>query len=82
MKQNIAFIPSDDLKRARLFSDPLPEILKSIFIDIGQFRTIYDNTQEIYIDFINEVYRQMKQPLNYLSSYFSSKQPSLLTLKK
>ena len=55
MKQNIAFIPSDDLKRARLFSDPLPEILKSIFIDIGQFRTIYDNTQEIYIDFINEV---------------------------
>jgi FkbM family methyltransferase len=50
-KGNYIIIPSTDHTRAFYFSDPLPNILKSIFItDNQQNITSYDHIKTIYID--------------------------------
>ena len=74
----------DDEDKIDIIINMLKKIQNSIDLIIEDNNSIKTNTAKMstHIDFINEVYRQMKQPLNYLSSYFSSKQPSLLTLKK
>ena len=74
----------DDEDKLDIIINMLKKIQNSIDLIIEDNNSIKTNTAKMstHIDFINEVYRQMKQPLNYLSSYFSSKQPSLLTLKK
>lgn len=58
IKQNILFIPKSDITRAQMFTDPLPNILKSIFIqDENMITTIYDNTKDIYLDVkYNKIY--------------------------
>ena len=59
VRQNILYIPSGDLARAALFSDPVPGIVKSIFIiDLSSKMTgTYDISKEIYIDLgTNRVY--------------------------
>ena len=74
----------DDEDKLDIIINMLKKIQNSIDLIIEDNNSIKTNTAKMstHIDFINEVYCQMKQPLNYLSSYFSSKQPSLLTLKK
>ena len=58
LKNQCVIIPSDDNRRARLFSDPLPGILKSIFItDESNNTKSYDDTKPIYIDLItNQIF--------------------------
>lgn len=53
-KNNISFIPKNDVERANMFSDPLLNILKSVFI-INDKHVIsnYDHTTNIYIDIAN-----------------------------
>ena len=74
----------DDEDKLNIIINMLKKIQNSIDLIVEDNNSIKTNTTKMstHIDFINEVYYQMKQPLNYLSSYFSSKQPSLLTLKK
>jgi FkbM family methyltransferase len=57
-KHNVLFIPKCDGVRAHMFSDPLPNISKSVFIqDENMITTVYDNTTEIYIDIkYNKIY--------------------------
>ena len=63
IKENIITIPSGDCNRAAYFSDPLPNILKSIFIEKNNNVAEYDYTKEIYIDVkSNEVYTQENVP--------------------
>lgn len=50
---SIAYIPSGDIKRAQIFSDPFPNILKSIFITVNGITTMYTDKTELYIDFKN-----------------------------
>jgi FkbM family methyltransferase len=50
---SVAYIPSGDIQRARIFSDPLPNILKSIFITVNGLTTMYTDETELYIDFKN-----------------------------
>jgi len=51
LQNNILFIPSSDEARAEIFTDPLIGTLKSIIIqDENMITTIYDHTQNIYID--------------------------------
>ena len=50
---SIAYIPSGDIKRAQIFSDPFPNILKSIFITVNGLTTMYTDETELYIDFKN-----------------------------
>jgi len=53
---NFIIIPSNDNNRSRYFTDPLPCILKSIFIIDNNNITEYDHTKTIYINIIsNEV---------------------------
>jgi FkbM family methyltransferase len=53
-KQNISFIPKNDVSRANIFSDPLLNILKSVFIiNDKHVITKYDHTTNIYIDISN-----------------------------
>ena len=53
--QNILYITSNDILRARIFTDPLPNVLKSVFI--RDMRTgledIFDHTKNIFIDLSN-----------------------------
>ena len=74
----------DEEDKLDIIINMLKKIQNSIDLIVEGNNSIKTNTAKMstHIDFINEVYYQMKQPLNYLSSYFSSKQPSLLTLKK
>lgn len=53
MKQNIIFIPKNDSARAKYFSDPLVNILKSIFIIINNNCFEIGQDENIYIDIIN-----------------------------
>ena len=51
IKQNIAYIPASDFKRADIFGDPLVNVLKSIFIkNLDQNLRDFDHNKEIYID--------------------------------
>ena len=61
VKQNILYIPDTDIMRAELFTDPLYNILKYIFIvDDNLISTTYDHTQAIYIDLTNNnIYTNM-----------------------
>ena len=52
---SIAYIPSGDIKRAQIFSDPFPNILKSIFITVNGITTMYTDKTELYIDFKNRI---------------------------
>lgn len=63
MKQNIIFIPKNDSARARYFSDPLLNILKSIFIIINNTWIEFDHNKNIYIDIINnQIYTDENVP--------------------
>jgi FkbM family methyltransferase len=56
MRNNVIFIPCDDVIRSKFFTDPLPHILKKIFIDNNGF-TEYDNFTSIKINIVtNEIY--------------------------
>ena len=69
-KDGIIFIPSGDINRANLFSDPLSGILKSIFIEseLDMF-TEYDHTKYIYIDLnSNKTYVNETPPTIKLSA--------------
>lgn len=43
-------IPHDDLARAKYFTDPLYGVLKSIFVTHDDQTTVYDHTQNVYIN--------------------------------
>ena len=47
---NLITIPASDLSRTKYFTDPLPNILKSIFIIDKNGLTEYDHTKTIYIN--------------------------------
>ena len=65
MKQNIIFIPKNDNARANYFSDPLVNILKSIFIIINNNCFEIDHNQNIYIDTRNnQIYTDENVPQN------------------
>jgi len=65
MKQNIIFIPKNDTARASYFSDPLVNILKSIFIIINNSCFEIDHSKNIYIDTIkNQIYTDENVPKN------------------
>lgn len=53
IKNNIIRIPSEDFNRAALFTDTLPELLKSIFIEHDNNFMEYDFTNEITINLTN-----------------------------
>jgi FkbM family methyltransferase len=59
VKDNIIFIPSGDNNRANLFGDPLPGILKSIFINEREFK----DYSKIYIN--NVIYQIDEIPQNF-----------------
>ena len=50
--QNILYIPSNDGNRAAIFTDPLPGVLKSIFIkDLSTgLEGVFDSSKDIFID--------------------------------
>uniref|UniRef100_A0A6C0HAL2 Methyltransferase FkbM domain-containing protein n=1 Tax=viral metagenome TaxID=1070528 RepID=A0A6C0HAL2_9ZZZZ len=55
IKQNIIYIPNGDSNRAFYFTDPVPYVLKSIFITDPQNNTVkYDDSTKIYIDLNND----------------------------
>ena len=55
IKQNILYIPDGDANRAFYFTDPVPYVLKSVFITDPKKNTMkYDDTTKIYIDLNNE----------------------------
>jgi len=59
MKSSIIYIPSGDNERAKLFTDPIYGILKSVFIDATEYKA---NTP-IYIDTVsNTVYTENVPP--------------------
>jgi FkbM family methyltransferase len=63
MKQNIIFIPKNDSARAKYFSDPLVNILKSIFIIINNTWIEFDDNKNVYIDIINnQIYTDENVP--------------------
>ena len=72
IKQGIIKIPATEQVRANYFTDPLHNILKSIFIEINNNIVEYDYTKEIYIDVNNnEVYTQENVPA-YISLIYPS----------
>ena len=68
---SVAYIPSGDIKRARIFSDPLPNILKSIFITVNGITTMYTDKSELYIDFKNGLVFTENIPLQELHKSLS-----------
>ena len=61
LKNNIIYIPSIDNERAKIFGDPLFNVLKSIFIYNTENKLIgeYDHMKDVYIDTIkNEIYTE------------------------
>lgn len=51
IKQNIIYIPDGDHNRSFYFTDPVPYVLKSVFITDSEKNTIkYDHTTKVYID--------------------------------
>lgn len=55
IKQNILYIPDGDANRAFYFTDPVPYVVKSVFItDPEKKTTKYDDTTKIYIDLNND----------------------------
>ena len=51
IKKNIMVIPSGDSNRAKYFTDPLPWVLKSIYItNIDGLMIEYNDSKDIYID--------------------------------
>jgi len=55
IKQNILYIPDGDANRAFYFTDPVPYVLKSVFITDPNKNTVkYDHTTKIYIDLNSE----------------------------
>ena len=53
IKNNIIRIPRNDGPRAMIFSDPVPGIVKSIFVYSNDECKVYNDTTEVYIDTIN-----------------------------
>ena len=82
-KQNIINIPPLDHARTAYFSDPLPNVLKTIFITTdGNNVTTYDHMKEIYIDTItNQVYTQANVPA-YISVLYPSIHAKLATMHR
>ena len=52
-KNNVIFIPSEDFNRSTLFSDPVINVLKKIFILNNNILTEYDSKVNIKINLIN-----------------------------
>ena len=51
IKQNIIYIPDGDANRAHYFTDPVPYVVKTVFITDPEKNTIkYDHTTKVYID--------------------------------
>jgi len=51
IKQNIIYIPDGDAIRAHYFTDPVPYVVKTVFITDPEKNTIkYDHTTKVYID--------------------------------
>jgi len=61
----IAYIPKGETKRIELFSDPLPGILKRVFIKnmLTNEETIYEYFTDIYIDTINNMIYTGQMPV-------------------
>ena len=78
IKQGIIIIPSGDCARANYFTDPLINILKSIFIIVNNSNLVeYDHTKEIYIDTkTNQVFTNENLP-EYISSIYPTVQAKL-----
>jgi len=53
LNNGVIFIPSNDLARAKLFTDPLPNILKKIFILKDDILSEYEYYYTIKIDIVN-----------------------------
>jgi FkbM family methyltransferase len=77
-KQNIITIPCGDCSRAAFFTDPLINVLKSIFItNISDGIIEYDSTKDIYIDIsANTIFTNDNVP-SYISSVIPNIQEKL-----
>ena len=53
--QDILYISSNDIIRARIFTDPLPNVVKSVFIkDMNTgLEGVFDHTKDVFIDLSN-----------------------------
>jgi len=60
MANNVIIIPSNDDNRAAIFSDPTPGILKSIFIEMHDKITEYNDASQLHIT----IQMQMDQSFN------------------
>ena len=69
IKNNIIYIPYGDINRSKYFDDPLPNVLKSIFIIIDDVLTEYTDKTPIYIDTINNLVYTDKIPGNIRITY-------------
>ena len=79
-KQNIINIPSADYARAAYFSDPLFNVLKSVFITVNNNTVEYDHTKDIYIDTsTDQVYTQANVPA-YISVHYPNIRVKLATI--
>ncbi len=81
IKQGIIIIPSGDFARANYFTDPLINILKSIFIIVNNSDLVeYDYTKDIYIDTkTNQVFTNENLP-EYISSIYPTLQAKLTNI--
>ena len=73
---NVLFIPRGDHDRARLFSDPLEGVLKSIFVEKDGTKKEYTHTEEIFINVKNiniDSIRQQNSINNLLHSNYENK---------
>ena len=71
IKNNIIFIPENDVNRAELFGDPLSGVLKSIFISKDNSISIYKDTKTIFIDTVeNTIYTNTDIIPDYIKSIY------------
>ena len=61
LKDDVITIPCGDIVRASYFTDPLPYILKSVFISFNETLYEYNDTYEIQIDIINHTINSIKK---------------------
>jgi len=82
MKENIIFIPKNDHARASYFSDPLLNILKSIFIIVNDNVCFeMDHNENIYIDITNDqIYTDENVPESIREIHTNSYEKKLLNI--
>lgn len=71
MANNVIFIPSTDENRAAIFSDPVPGILKSIFVEMHDQITEYNDTLQLHIRIhtsLEQSFNSVEQKLRFYHS--------------